>query len=261
MNRTIGNKLIIFLFFSCITTAKSQENKEEQMFRYATKLQQEEKHSDALTIYKNLLKSDSSNIEYLWRASFIYSKLGYDQPTEKQQQQWYATALYLGKKAITQHPQNAHAHYVYAMALGRMSENASSKVKIDNARQIKTEAETAIKLDPKLAGPYHIMGRWHRVVAGFSGFERTMIKAIFGGIPGGTYEDAIKYFEKAILLEPGNGIHYFELANTYLERKGTNDKVQAKNWLQKAILIPVKSDDDAANKKKCEALLKKIIAG
>lgn len=258
---TSKNVPIIFFFLFFAFSIHAQENKEDQLYRYAVKLQNEEKFGDALTIFKNLLKSDSSNAEYLWRASFIYSKLGYNQPTEKQQQQWYSTALYLGKKAITQHPQNAHAHYVYAMALGRMSENASNKVKIDNARQIKTEAETAIKLDPKLAGPYHIMGRWHRVVAGFSGFERAMIKAIFGGIPGGTYEDAIRYFEKAILLEPANGIHYYELASTYLERKGTNDKAQAKNWLQKALLIPVKSEDDAANKKKCEALLKEITAG
>ncbi len=252
--------LLFAILISC-GTSPAQDSKEEQLYRYAVKLQQEEKYTDALTIYKNLLKNDSSNIEYLWRSSFIYSKLGFNQPGEKQQQQWYNTALYLGRKAITQHPQNAYAHYVYAMALGRMSENASSKVKIDNARQIKTEAETAIKLDPKLAGPYHIMGRWHRVVAGFSGFERTMIKAIFGGIPGGTYEDAIRYFEKAILLEPTNGIHYFELASTFIERDGTNDKAQAKNWLQKAILIQVKSDDDAINKKKCEDLLKKINAG
>lgn len=256
MRRRVATLLASLIIIT--TVAAAQDPKEEQLFRYAVKLQTEEKYTDALTIFKNLLKNDSSSIEYLWRASFIYSKLGYNQATEKLQQQWYNTAFYLGKKAITQHPQNAYAHYVYAMALGRMSENASSKVKIDNARQIKTEAELAIKLDPKLAGPYHIMGRWHRVVAGFSGIERAMIKAIFGGIPGGTYEDAIRYFEKAILLEPTNGIHYFELASTYLERKGTNDNNQAKNWLQKAILIQVKSQDDAENKKKCEELLNKL---
>jgi tetratricopeptide (TPR) repeat protein len=258
MNKNIKLfKLLALLLFA--TAANAQEaTKEEQLFKYAQKLQQEEKLNDALTIYKNLLKNDSSNIEYLWRTSFIYSKIGVDQPTETARQQWYQTAAYLARKAVTQFPQNAYAHYVYAMALGRMSENASSKVKIDNARQIKTEAETAIKLNPKLAGPYHIMGRWHRVVAGFSGFERTMIKAIFGGIPGGSYDDAIRYFEKAIVLEPTNAIHYYELAVSYLERNETNDKEQAKHWLQKALLIQVVSNEDAANKSKCEALLKKI---
>lgn len=252
-------KYIFLLLMLTNGSGFAQDIKNEpQLFRYAVKLQDEAKWNDALTIFKNLLKTDSSNIEYLWRTSYIYARLGYDQPTEEAKQKWYQTAGYLGKKAVTQFPQNAWAHYAYAVSLGRMNENAGSKTKINNAKIIKSEAETAIKLDPKIAGPYHIMGRWHRVVAGFNGIERAMIKAIFGGMPGGSYEDAIKNFEKAILLEPLNGIHYFELANTYVERNKANDKAQAKTWLMKELMIPVKSTDDAENKKKCEDLLKKL---
>ena len=121
----------------CHTQAQD-EKKEQQLYRYAVKLEQEGKNSEALTIYKNLLRSDSSNIDYLWRTSFIYSKLGYDQPTEEQRQQWYKTAAYLGKKAVTQYPQNANAHYAYAVSIGRMSENAGNRTKIDNAKLIKS---------------------------------------------------------------------------------------------------------------------------
>jgi tetratricopeptide (TPR) repeat protein len=251
---------ILLLFIITIAgQLRAQDDKKEiQLYRYAVKLEQEGKNSEALTIYKNLLRSDSSNIDYLWRTSFVYSKLGYDQPTEEQRQQWYKTAAYLGKKAVVQFPQNANAHYAYAVAIGRMSENAGNRTKIDNAKLIKSEAELAIKLDPRLPGPYHIMGRWHRVVAAFSGFERAMIKAIFGGMPGGSYEDSILNFEKAIQLEPFNGIHYYEIAVSLLERNKTTDKQLAKSWLQKALNIPVKSTDDAENKAKCEKLLKSI---
>jgi tetratricopeptide (TPR) repeat protein len=251
--------ILILLFISSSLPAAHQDGKDElKSFRQAEKLQQEKKWNEALTILKELLKNDSSNVEYLWRTSFIYSKIGIDQKTENLKQQWYKTAAYLGKRAITQHPQNANAHYAYAIALGRMTEFASSKTKIDNAKVIKTEAELTIKLDPKNAGAYHILGRWHREIAGFNIFERTMIKAIFGALPGGTYEESIKYFEKAILLEPLNGIHYFELAQTLLARDESNDELNAKNWLIKATQIQVKSKDDIENKNKCEALLKDI---
>lgn len=256
MTRTL---LLLILFISNSHHLSAQSDKKEnQLFKYAIKLESEGKNSEALTIYKNLLRSDSSNIDYLWRTSFVYSKLGFDQPTEEQRQQWYKTAAYLGKKAVTQYPQNANAHYAYAVAIGRISENAGNRTKIDNAKLIKSEAELAIKLDPRLPGPYHIMGRWHRVVAAFSGFERAMIKAIFGGMPGGSYDDSIQNFEKAILLEPFNGIHYYEIAVSLLERNKTTDKQLAKSWLQKAINIPVKTPDDAENKAKCEKLLKSI---
>lgn len=250
---------IILLFASTPLLALKQEGKTElQSFKQAEKLQQEKKWSEALVILKELLKDDSSNVEYLWRTSFIYSKIGVEQKTENLKQQWYKTAAYLGKRAITQHPQNANAHYAYAVALGRMTEFASSKTKIDNAKLIKSEAELTIKLDAKNAGAYHILGRWHREIAGFNIFERTMIKAIFGALPGGTYEESIKYFEKAILLEPHNGIHYYELAQTYLARDDANDKQNARNWLSKATQIQVKNKDDLENKNKCLALLKNI---
>lgn len=256
MNRKIIGFLFVLIQWY---PSQGQELKNtEQLYKYAVKLQDEKKWSDALTIFKNLLKSDSSNVEYLWRTSYVYSILGFMQPREELRQQWYSTAFYLGKKAITQHPQHANSHYAYAVAAGRISEHAGNKTKIQNAKLIKSEAEMAIKLDPKLPGPYHILGRWHRVVAGFNGFERAMIKAIFGGIPGGSYDDSIHNFEKAILLEPNNLIHYIELANTYLERNGKNDKQQAKNWLEKATNIPIKSSDDATNKKKCEDMLIKL---
>jgi regulator of microtubule dynamics protein 3 len=250
---------IVLLFISSPLFASHQDDKSEILFfKQAEKLHQEKKWSEALVILKNLLKNDSSNVEYLWRTSFIYSKIGVDQKTESLKQQWYKTAAYLGKRAITQHPQNSNAHYAYAVALGRMTEFASNKTKIDNAKLIKSEAELTIKLDPKNAGAYHILGRWHREIAGFNIFERTMIKAIFGALPGGTYEESIKYFEKAILLEPLNGIHYYELAQTYLARDNSNDKQNAKNWLSKATQIQIKNKDDIENKNKCEALLKEI---
>lgn len=246
---------IIFL----TSTVSAQEGRTEaQLYLQAEKLQQDKKWNEALSLYKNLLKGDSSNVEYLWRTSFIYSKIGVDQKTEGLRQQWYRTAAYLGKKAITQHPQSANAHYAYAVALGRMNEFVSNKTKIEYAKLIKSETDITIKLDPKLAGAYHILGRWHRVIADFNFFERAMISALFGGMPGGSYDDSIKNFEKAILLEPLNGIHYYELAQSYLARDEANDKKSAKNWLTKALQISVKNADDAANKSKCEQLLKEI---
>ena len=254
-------RITLMMLFAAFSMSVAQDLKNEsQLAKYGVSLYDNEKWEDALVVFKNLLRADSSNADYLWRTSYIYSKVGFLQPTEEIRQQWYATAAYLGKKSITQHPQNAYCHYAYAVSLGRMSEHAGSKTKIDNARLIKSEAETALRLDARLPGPYHILGRWHRVVAGFSGFERAMIKTIFGGMPGGSYDDAIRNFEKAIALEPLNAIHYYELAVTFLERKGKNDKQNAINWLQKAVQIPVKTDDDMTYKKQCEELLKKTLA-
>ena len=75
---------------------------------------------------------------------------------------------------------------------------------------------SSISLNPKLAGAYHILGRWHRAIAGFNVIEKAMINSFFGGVPpGGSYEDALKSFMTAIGIEPKYMNHQYELAQTY----------------------------------------------
>ena len=142
------------------------------------------------------------------------------------------------------------------MALGRINENASSKQKIANAKLIKAQGDRAIALNPKLAGAHHILGRWHKTIAGFSAIEKAMINSFFGGVPpGGSYEDALKSFMTAIGLEPKYMNHQYELAQTYYDM---GKSVEAKLWVKKALEIVPSNDDDIKAKKDCEALLKKL---
>ncbi|MBK5284542.1 MAG: hypothetical protein JJE25_04010, partial [Bacteroidia bacterium] len=147
----------------------------------------------------------------------------------------------------------------YALALGRINEYASTKQKIANAKVIKTEAEAAIRFNPKHAGAYHILGRWHGTIAGFNAFEKLMINTMFGGVPeGGSYDRAIECFAKAAELEPDYMLHQYQLAESYHERENKNDDTYAKAWLRKAMLLPLKNDEDKNTLAKCKELLSKL---
>lgn len=255
MNASIRFSAFLLCLIACMPV-KALAN-DDARYKQAVRLQDETKWGEALPLFKNLLRSDSSNVEYLWRTSYLYSQLGAKQTSESQRQQWYGTAAYLAQKATRVAPRHANAHYAYALALGRMNEHASSRTKIDYARQIKTEAELALKYDSRLAGAHHILGRWHRVVAGFNAFERAMIKAVFGGMPGGSYEEALNHFEKAIALEPNSGIHYYEIANTLIERDDDGDEARAIKWLEKSLTLPIKTEQDKSHRALCRELLEK----
>lgn len=228
----------------------------QELYEKAYKLKTEYKYKDAFPLFQALVKLDSNNANYLQCASYCYSKFGYYYAPETSKQKYYQTAEYLAKKSLKINEASADAHYAYAMALGRINENASSKQKIANAKLIKNEADRAIALNPRLAGAYHILGRWHRTIAGFNAFEKAMINSFFGGVPpGGSYEDAVKSFMTAISIEPKYMTHQYELAETYYEM---GKKVEAKLWAQKALEITPASEDDIKAKKDCEALLKKL---
>jgi tetratricopeptide (TPR) repeat protein len=244
--------IAITLFIAVSSIAQTTE----EQYTKAYKLKTEYKYKEAFPMFQVLLKSDSSNVNYLQYASYCYSKYGFYYAPEAEKMKYYTTAEYLAKKAIKANEASADAHYVYAMALGRINENASSKQKIANAKLIKTQVDRAIALNPKLAGAHHILGRWHRTVAGFSAIEKAMINSFFGGVPpGGSYEDAIKEFMTAISIEPKYMLHQYELAQTYYDM---GKEVEAKLWAKKALELTPSNDDDIKAKRDCEALLKKI---
>ena len=217
----------------------------------ALQLKEAKKWKEAFDAFSVLLKSDSTNVDYLTNASYLYSKLGNLKTAEAERQAFFNKALYLAKKARSINPSSAHAHYMIALALGRINEHASNKQKIANAKLIKNECDTAVKLDPKLAGAYHILGRWHRTVAGFNFIEKAMINTLFGGVPeGGSYEAAIDNFSKAILLEPDEMLHKFELAETYRERNNDGDDIKANVWYKKVLEMKAKDEDERGMQEK-----------
>jgi tetratricopeptide (TPR) repeat protein len=252
MKKTI---LLLLITAFAVTLTNAQSN--DELYNKAHKLKLEYKYKEALPMFQQLLKADSNNVEYLTDASYLYSKYGYYYITaEAEKSTYYKTAERLALKAIKLNEKSADAHYVYAMALGRINENASSKQKIANAKLIKAQVDRAIELNPKLAGAHHILGRWHRTIANFSTFEKVMINSLFGGVPpGGSHEDAIKSFKTAITLEPAFLMHQYELAQTYYDM---DRKAEAKVWAQQVIGATARNEDDNKAKKECEELMKKL---
>lgn len=249
-------KKIMITLCAVLTSVIAISQSNDDQYTKALKLKTEYKYKEALPLFQALIKSDSNNVNYLQNGSFLYSKYGFFYAPEAEKIKYYQTAEYLAKKAIKASETSAEAHYAYAMALGRLNENASSKQKIANAKLIKSEADRAVALNSKLAGAHHILGRWHRTIAGFNSVEKVMINSFFGGVPpGGSYEDAVKEFMTAIGIEPKATTHQYELAQTYYDMGKT---IEAKLWAKKALEITPVSEDDKKAKTDCEALLKKL---
>lgn len=245
----------LFLFLAVNVFAQSQDD----LYKQAVKLRNESRYEESLAIFQQLLKADSTRFEYLSGASYLYSKLGNRQKQEKDRQLYFLKAEHLAKMAIAVNYYSAEGHYTYALAIARQNEYASTKQKIANAKLIRTQCDLALKMNPKHTGALHILGRWHRSIAGFNAIEKGMINAFFGGVPeGGSYKDAIDCFSKAVLLEPGFMLHQFELAQTYYERDEGDDRILCKIWCKRVLDMKAKDQDDVLTQQKAAALLKKV---
>ena len=244
---------IIFLFFTYNFVFAQNA---EELYKQGLKHRKEHNNKDGFFVFQKLLALDSNNVNYLSNASNFYSRYGFAYANEKDKISLYRTAEYLALKAIKKDDKNADCHYVYALALGRINENASSKQKIANSKLIKTELDVTLKLNPQHAGAYHILGRWHRTIAAFSAIEKLAINTLFGGVPeGGSYDAALQAFKQAYKFEPTYKLHQYELAQTYYEMKRYAD---AKIWATKALQIPSVYLEEKNTDINCNELLKKI---
>lgn len=251
-------KSIRLLFFGLafIMGSVAFGQSESELWQLATKYKKEVDNVKLLQVMKKLVDIDGENPDYLSNLSFAYSKVGANLDDEALKLKYYAKAKEVATKAKTIAPDHAFAHYSYALALARENENAKTKTKIANAKEIKAECDKSIELNPKEAGAYHILGRWHRTFAGFNNMEKAMVNTIFGGMPrGGTYSDALKMFQKAIELEPWYMLHVYELAVTYHEMG--NDEYALK-YVKKAMELPQDYEDAKLCYKDCEKLLAEL---
>lgn len=246
----------MFAFFLGATAMTTTAQSEAELYKLGMKYKKDVDNVKLLQVFKKLVEMKPENADYLAHMSFGYSKVGANLADEKLQLKYYAKAKEVGAKAKKIDDKSAFAHYSYALALARENENAATKVKIENAKEIKKECEISMKLDPSIAGNYHIMARWHRTFAGLSNMKSAMINTFYGGTPeGGTYKDALEMFQKAIELEPWYMLHVYELAVTYQEMK-QNDL--AKKYVEKAMELSQSYEDAKICYKKCETLLAEL---
>ncbi len=247
--------LLILLLPASLVLAQTPEAD----LKKALVLKDQKRWEESLAIFQQLLKSDSTRVPYLTNTAYLLCKAGNRETVDEKRQSYFRKAEYLSRKAIALQATDAEAHYNYALALGRINENASSKQKIANAKVIRNECDLALKYDPKLAGAWHILGRWHRTVAGFNFVEKAMINTLFGGVPeGGSYESAIDCFSKAVQLEPEVMLHKIELAQTYADRNQGKDDVLARVWCKKVLDLTERDDDDRDCVSRAKALLAKL---
>lgn len=164
-------------------------------------------------------------------------------------------SLEYSRKAVAIAPKLSDSHLALALSLGKNTEFLGNKEKLEASRQIKAAAEQALKLNPKSDYAHHMLGRWHQEIAGIGGATRLLAKVVYGGIPNGSYQEALDHFEKARKINSNRLIHQIEYGRT-LAMMGKDD--EAKREIQKGLDMPNREADDEESKIRGKQTLKDI---
>ena len=209
----------------------------------------------ALDCYLPALKLAPKNVDLLVRVARQYRHLMADATTKAEKLRLGTIALEYSYRAAELGPKDSDAQLSVAITCGKMLPFLSSKEQAKMSPVIKSSAERAIKLNARNDTAWHILGRWHQVVAQVGTVKRTVASLIYSELPPASNKEAVECFQQAIKLNPDRGMHYVELGRTYGNMEQYDD---AKIYLKKGLAMPDTEKDDAEIKRKGREMLAKI---
>lgn len=214
----------------------------------------------ALDEYLLAVQAEPANYEALWKVSRAYFDVGdlvdpQEEGAAEKQKKMYLQSESYAKQAIKVNPNDTWGHFFRSAAMGKHALLLGKKEQINMSKRIKEEIEKAIELDNANDLAYHALGRWHRRMAEIGGMQRFFGSMIYGSIPKGTFEESMKYFQKAIELNPDYTNHHLELGRTYLALKKNDLAAQE---FQKCLDAPVTTSKCHMNKQEAQKELDQL---
>ena len=210
---------------------------------------------EALTHYLAAEKVAPQDPRVLLRIARQYRHLMVDATKDAEKVRLGRLALGYAQRAVALAPNDSEAHLSVAITLGKLLPLLGKKEQVQTSPRIRSAVDRALALDPKNDLAWHILGRWHRVLADVSGVKRMLAGAIYGSLPKGSNEEAVKAFQKAIQLNPQRLMHYIELGRVYAQM---GKKEEARRLIHKGLAMPNVEKDDHETKARGRETLTKL---
>jgi len=228
----------------------------EIIFQQALKYELALNEKAALLKYKEAQKLQPLNLEILYKCSDLCGRIGNREKKAESRNDYFASSMSYAKMAIKQYPNSDVSNVAMAIVLGHVALTKNPKEKVSIVIEIKKYTEKAIRYNPANAIAWHVLGKWYYEVSDLNFFEKMALKIMYSDLPNASFDEAIKYFEKAKSLDKDFMLNYFELAKSYLK---INQKNKAKIVLSDLIKLEYKTEDDILIKKEADKLLNSLL--
>jgi tetratricopeptide (TPR) repeat protein len=207
----------------------------------------------ALAHYEAALKADPNNYDALSRGAYAAVEAGKAAGEKGRREQLYARGEQMARRAVEVKPNDGEGHFALAAAIGRRAQTMGSRDRVRFAGDVRMHALEALKYNPRHAGALHVMGMWNAEVMRLNGMSRFMAKNFLGGkvFDSANWNDAQRYLEQAVQIEPNRLTHRVDLAAVLLDR---GNKAAAKEQLDFIAAAPTREAGDAGFKREAEAL-------
>ncbi|MDX1660265.1 MAG: hypothetical protein R3326_00625 [Gemmatimonadota bacterium] len=209
----------------------------------------------AIEAYRRGLENDPDDVSLLWKTSRALANRADETSGEEGDEPRYERAVDLARRAVRAGPAVSRAHTTLATALGKLALYRGGRRKVELSREVKTEAERAVELDPDDFAPFTVLGVWNREVATLNFFLRTFAETFYGGLPDASLDRSRRLLERAVSLAPDRITPHLELARTLAELD--RDRA-ARRALRDALSLEPRETLDRVQQRRARALLEDL---
>ena len=210
------------------------------------------KNAEALALSLEAEKLAPTDAEVLRRVAKQYAEAVLDAKGDAAKKAAADKSLDYAKRAVATAPKNALARLSLAICYGRAASVADAKTKIAYSKLIKEHADAALALDPNNDLTYFVLGSWSYEIANLGTLLRAAARVVYGALPSATNQDAARFLERAVQLNPRRVCSHASLGRCYV---ALGQKEKAKQSLQRALALPDgDKGDDIVKKQAREAL-------
>jgi Flp pilus assembly protein TadD len=207
---------------------------------------------EAVAAYRQGLGAAADDPVLLWKTSRALLNLAEERPGKEGDEVAYREAVELARRSVRAAPGAARPHATLAAALGRLALFEGGKRKVELAREVRSEAELAARLDPSDFAAFVVLGILERELATLNPFLKAFARTFFGRLPEASEEGSAAHLERAVRLEPEYITPRVELARTYLE---LDREVDARRELEAALELAPREEADRIRQREARELL------
>lgn len=247
-----------FLVFGFPEVIKAQDSTtKDSLLQTAGEYFSKAEEKKALDIYLKTLELEKDNFEALWHTSLLYARIGFRMDSEEQKEKYYQKAFKFAEQTLEEYHNKGHAHFVYAVANGRISDISKTQVRVEKSHIIKEHAEKAVEMIPDYAPAWHLLGIWNSEISNVGSAQKLAAGVFSKGLPeGASNSKAEEYIQKAIELDPDQTLRFkLDLARHYNRAGETEKAIQA---LEEIIDIEPQNEIDEWNLERAKELLEEL---
>ncbi len=212
----------------------------------------------AITTYRKALTIDSTSFNALSRLTRTATDLGKDFQAENQKdeaEEAFLEAVKYAQVMERNYVDSSRTHFYLALSKGNLALFKGGREKVVIGREVEKHCKRGIVLDSMDAEILVAYGVFNREVTNSTWMERTFAQALFGRLPEGSKEEAVRLLMHAVELAPNMHVARFELGVSLM---AVGRQKEAVTHLKHAETLPAQTTQDNRNRQLATRMLDRM---